>query len=94
MNLQYSRGCPFSCEFCDITTLYGNRTRTKNTGQIIDELEALYDAGWRGSVFFVDDNFIGNKKKIKDSLPPRHDRLDEEKKAPLRIVDGGVDQSG
>jgi radical SAM superfamily enzyme YgiQ (UPF0313 family) len=70
MNLQYSRGCPFSCEFCDITTLFGNKTRTKSTGQIVDELEALYVAGWRGGVFFVDDNFIGNKTKLKESVLP------------------------
>jgi radical SAM superfamily enzyme YgiQ (UPF0313 family) len=70
MNIQYSRGCPFSCEFCDITTLYGHRTRTKTTVRVIDELESIFKAGWRGSVFFVDDNFIGNKTKLKTSVLP------------------------
>ncbi len=70
MNLQYSRGCPFSCEFCDITTLYGNHTRTKSARQVVDELESLYKAGWRGGVFFVDDNFIGNKKRLKEQVLP------------------------
>lgn len=69
-NIQYSRGCPFSCEFCDITTLFGHVPRTKSAAQIIRELEAIYDTGWRGELFFVDDNFISNRKKlIEDILP-------------------------
>ena len=70
MNIQVSRGCPFSCDFCEITSLLGHKVRTKNTNQIIKELETLYNLNWRGFVLIVDDNFIGNKKEIKNNLLP------------------------
>jgi radical SAM superfamily enzyme YgiQ (UPF0313 family) len=69
MSVQYSRGCPFSCEFCDIIEIYGRIPRTKSTHQILLEFDALRDLGWRSTVFVVDDNFIGNKKNVRQLLP-------------------------
>ena len=65
MNIQYSRGCPFDCEFCNITVLHGRVPRTKEKEQVVAEMESLYLRGWKGGLFFVDDNFIGNKIKLK-----------------------------
>ena len=69
MAVQFSRGCPFTCEFCDIIEIYGRRPRTKTPEQVCAELDQIYELGWRGRVFLVDDNFIGNKKKVKLLLP-------------------------
>lgn len=69
MSVQYSRGCPFSCEFCDIIEIYGRVPRTKSNQQMIAELDKLKSLGWRGTVFVVDDNFIGNKRNVKKLLP-------------------------
>ena len=65
MPVQFSRGCPFQCEFCDIIILYGRKPRTKTPAQLLEELDYLYELGWRRTVFMVDDNFIGNKRNVK-----------------------------
>jgi radical SAM superfamily enzyme YgiQ (UPF0313 family) len=86
MNLQYSRGCPFNCEFCDIVTLYGRTPRTKTREQVLAELEALYVRGWRGGVFFVDDNFIGNKRKLKEQILPAISAWMKNKSYPFSLL--------
>ena len=70
MAIQFSRGCPYNCDFCNVTVLLGHRPRLKTADQIIRELDALYERGWREGVFFVDDNLIGNKRVLKESLLP------------------------
>ncbi len=70
VSIQFSRGCPFNCDFCNITAMLGHRPRTKTAAQIVAELDTIYALGWRKSIFFVDDNFIGNKKQLKNEVLP------------------------
>jgi len=84
MAVQHSRGCPFLCEFCDIWKLYGRQHRVKSPHRMAAELDALFAAGWRGAVFFVDDNFIGNRRLAKRSLAAL-ERWQHERGFPFRF---------
>jgi radical SAM superfamily enzyme YgiQ (UPF0313 family) len=79
VGIQFSRGCPFNCEFCDIIELYGRVPRTKTNEQVLAELDALYALGYRGHVDFVDDNLIGNKKALKKFLPELQNWMNKKK---------------
>jgi len=84
--IQYSRGCPYDCEFCDITALLGRRVRTKTPAQVFAELDQILHSGWKGTLFFVDDNFIGHKKKLKSELLPALIDWMESNKRPFRFL--------
>ena len=90
--MQFSRGCPFTCEFCDIIELYGRSPRTKTHEQMLAELDALYKLGYRGHVDFVDDNLIGNKKAIKAFLPVAG-KVDRAARLSVRVHHRGLAQS-
>ena len=93
MSLQFSRGCPFDCEFCNITSMFGHRPRTKTTAQVIAELDSLARLGWRAAVFFVDDNCIGNKRALRENLLPTLIQLQKGKPG-TPLLHRGVHQSG
>ena len=90
MSVQYTRGCPFNCDFCNVTALLGHKMRLKSSGQFIAELDALYQRGWRRNVFVVDDNFIGNKRALKEDLLPALIEWRKGKKGCLFITEASI----
>jgi radical SAM superfamily enzyme YgiQ (UPF0313 family) len=93
MSVQYSRGCPFACDFCNVTSLLGHEMRLKTTEQFIKEIDDLYQLGWRRNIFVVDDNFIGNKKALKEDLLPALIKWREGKKGCLFITEASINLS-
>lgn len=91
MSVQFSRGCPFNCEFCNVTALFGHKPRTKSVEQIIEELDHLYSLGWHGQIFFVDDNFIGNKKRLRTQLLPALIKWQKDKRGIMFSTEATVD---
>lgn len=90
LSIQFSRGCPFNCDFCNITTLFGHRPRLKTADQVTAELDAIYATGWRGNVFFVDDNFIGNKGFLKSDLLPALIRWRQDKRGIVFMTETSI----
>ncbi|UCG66800.1 MAG: DUF4070 domain-containing protein [Deltaproteobacteria bacterium] len=94
MSIQYSRGCPYDCEFCNISALYGRKVRTKSKTQIMSELGDLYSQGWRGDLFFVDDNFVGRKRKLREEILPAIIEWMERKRHPFSFyTEASIDLS-
>ena len=93
LSLQYSRGCPFNCDFCNVTALLGHRMRLKTTEQLTAELDKLYSLGWRRGIFIVDDNFIGNKRILKEEILPALIEWRKGKKGCLFITEASINLS-
>ncbi len=93
LNLQYSRGCPYNCDFCNVTALLGHRMRLKTTQQLIAELDKIYNLGWRRNIFIVDDNFIGNRRVLKEEVLPALIEWRKGKKGCLFVTEASVNLS-